>query len=249
MPHDDSRPPAGAAVSHEELLRRIHDAVTANQRSGPLQALIAVTLSLATLGSTWCGYQAAQWSSRQSTLQSHADTAEREAAENTLAGLQIRTQDGLLVLEYWRARRTGEQQVVANLLAHMRPELRQGLEASVREGILENPAVKGPMQREEYALEVESLARQQRDLSRQASAQADRADSVSDRYVLVTLLLASTLFVGGISTTFSRPLICRALGLVAAAVFTVALINICTLPVFWPSSAALVPTAPPRPAP
>lgn len=220
----------------QRLLRELHDAVTANQRSGRLQALTAVILSLATLMSTWCGYQAARWSAEQSTMQSVADTAERQAAENTLAGLQIRTQDGLIILEYWRAMRTGDERASTTLFAHMRPELQRAVEESISEGILENPSVPGPLQQESYVLQSETLASAQRHTAHTASSQAVVSGYRSNEYVLLTLMMASVLFVGGISTTFSRKSVRRTLGVIASLVFAVAITRMFLLPVLWPVS-------------
>lgn len=219
-----------------QLLRQVHDAVTANRRSGGLQVLTAIVLSLATLMSTWCGYQAARWSGVQSSMQSDSDTAEREAAENTLAGLQIRTQDAMVVLEYWRAMRGNDTVAQATILAHMRPELKRAVEASVREGIAENPSVAGPLQQEEYVLSVESLAGEQRQKARTHALSAIGAGRMSRDYVLISLMLASVLFVGGISNTFSRAPIRRTLGIIALCVFGVALLKMASLQVLWPVS-------------
>ena len=218
-----------------ELLRQIHEAVTAGRRSGRMQALTAVILSLATLTSTWCGYQAARWSGVQSQLQSAADTAERQAAENTLAGLQIRTQDGLLVLEYWRALRDGDERTTTTIESKMRPELQRAVKASIRDGILEKTSVSGPLQREEYRLEVEVVAGTRRDDAKKSSTQAVVAGQVSNEYVLLTLMLASVLFVGGVSTTFSRKAVRRALSVIALLVFAVAIVSVTRLPVLWPA--------------
>jgi hypothetical protein len=218
-----------------EMLRQIHEAVIAGRRSGGMQALTAVILSLATLTSTWCGYQAARWSGVQSELQSAADTAERQAAENTLAGLQIRTQDGLLILEYWRALRDGDERTTTTMESKMRPELQRALKASIREGILEKSSVAGPLQREEYRLDVEVVAGTRRDDAKKSSTQAVVAGQVSSEYVLLTLMLASVLFVGGVSTTFSRKYVRRALSTIALLVFAVAVASVTRLPVLWPA--------------
>lgn len=217
-----------------ELLRQVHEAVTAGRRSGRVQALMAIVLSLATLTSTWCGYQAARWSGLQSSLQSSADTAERQAAENTIVGLQIRTQDEILLLEYWRATRNGDERTKSLIELRMRPELRAATEAAIREGIFTDPAVKGPLQRPEYRLEVETIAAARRSDAAKWSAEGGEAGRISNNYVLLTLTLASVLFLGGISNTFSRPRVRKGLGVIAILVFIVAAVHALRLEVFWP---------------
>lgn len=217
-----------------ELLRQVHEAVTAGRRSGRMQAVIAIILSLATLTSTWCGYQAARWSGVQSGLQSDADTAERQAAENTLVGLQIRTQDEILLLEYWRAHRDGDERTKSLIEVRMRPELKAATEAAIREGIFQNPSVKGPLQRPEYRLEPETIAAARRSDAATWSNQAGVAGRVSNEYVLLTLMLASVLFIGGVSTTFSRPLVRKTLSVIALIVFVVAVVRVLRLDILWP---------------
>jgi hypothetical protein len=222
------------ADESRELLRQVHAAVIAGRRSGRVQAVLAIILSMATLTSTWCGYQAARWSSLQSSLQSSADTAERKAAENTLVGLQIRTQDEIMLLEYWRALRGRDQATASMIDLRMRPELKAATDAAIREGIFNNPAVKGPMQRPEYRLEVETIAEARRSDAAKWSAEGGVAGRISNNYVLLTLTLASVLFLGGISNTFSRPRVRKSLGIIALLVFTVAVVHALRLEVLWP---------------
>jgi hypothetical protein len=243
MQHADA-PSSGSAVSaaelrkqmdeSRELLRQVHEAVVAGRTSGRMQAVTALILSLATLMSTWCGYQAAQWSSLQSGLQSRADTAERQAAGDTLAGLQIRTQDGLILLEYWRLLRAGDQSSAATLESKMKPVLRSAVSASIRDGILSNPSVVGPLHRPEYRLDVEVEAAARREDAGKLSAQAAAAGQVSNEYVLLTLMMASVLFVGGVSTTFSRKRVRRVLSVIALVAFAISMISAVRLDVLWP---------------
>jgi hypothetical protein len=226
------------------MLREVHESVVSSRRSTGLQTLTAVILSLATLMSTWCGYQASRWSGVQGSMQSTADTAERQAAENMLAGLQIRTQDGLLLLEFWRAVRTGDEATRQMLMSRMRPELQSAVEASIRQGILKDPKVVGPLHQPEYVLESETRASADRDLAKRANAISDAAGGTSSSYVLLTLLLASTLFIGGISGTFSRQALRRALAYVAVLVFTLSAVRMSLLPVLWPNSSGPTLTAP-----
>jgi hypothetical protein len=232
-PQNPDTPPS--VDESRELLRQVHAAVTAGQRSSGVQALMAVILSLATLTSTWCGYQAARWSGLQTSLQSSADTAERQAAENTIVGLQIRTQDEIGLLEYWRAHRQGDERTKSLIELRMRPELKAATEAAIREGIFTNPAVKGPLMRPEYQLEVETLAAARRQDAAKWNAEGNVAGRISNDYVLLTLTLASVLFIGGVSSTFSRPLIRKGLGAIALLVFVVAIVHTLRLDVLWPT--------------
>lgn len=226
----------GVDADAHRMLREVHESVVSSRRSTGLQTLTAVILSLATLMSTWCGYQASRWAGVQGSMQSTADTAERQAAENMLAGLQIRTQDGLVLLEFWRALRTGDDTTRQMLMMRMRPELQSAVEASIRQGILKDPKVPGPLHQPEYVLETETRAAVDREVAKRANVISDAAGGASSSYVLLTLLLASTLFIGGIASTFSRHTLRRALAYVAVLVFVLSAVRMTLLPVLWPNS-------------
>lgn len=244
-------PPDARIASDERamaMLREVHEAVVARKASGGSQLLTAIILSLATLASTWCGYQASRWGGVQSSMQATADTAERHTAENTLAGLQIRTQDGLVILEYWRALRAGDEKATATLLPRMRPELRRALDASIRQGILTDPSVPGPLHQPEYVLEYDRVADARRKEATEAQRRADAAGDVSSEYVLVTLMLASVLFAGGVATTFQRRSIRRTLAVIALLVMAIAALQMARLPLLWPLTSADAPVPTTLPA-
>jgi hypothetical protein len=229
--------PAALPEETHRLVRQLHDMAKSGQRSGGLQILTAILLSVATITSTWCGYQASRWSGVQNSKQAASDTAERHSAEHTLAGLQIRTQDGLVLLEYWRARQTGDERTINLMVSRMRPELRAALDASLEQGILQNPAVPGPLHQPAYVLEVEQLARADRQEAADAQRQAAEAGRNASEYVLVTLMLASVLFVGGVGNTFPHRTVRRVLASIAILVLILAISRMLRLPVLSPIAA------------
>ena len=220
------------AQERDEILRRILSRVEKDRGRGKLEVVIAVILSLATLGSTWCGYQARQWGGTQSSNQGAADTAERQAAENTIVGLQMRTQDGLVLLEYWKALRAGDTQMSETIRLHMRPQLQKALQASVDAGILKDPSVAGPLQREEYVLAEEQAAAVQREAAHQHHKAGAAAGKTTGGDVLLTLMVASVLFLGGCGGRFTQRRIRNVLAGVALALFAVTLVMMLGLPVF-----------------
>jgi hypothetical protein len=215
----------------EGLLQRIVVALEGKRGRSRSEILLAIILSLSTLGSTWCGYQAGRWGGAQSGASSKADTAERVAAESTIVALQTRTFDGMALLEFWRALRTGDQKTADTLLAHMRPALQAAIKASIADGILTDPTKPGPLQRAEYHLpqESEALARRQEAATLQATA--NQAGQASSRYVLLTLMFASVLFFGGIGSTFSTPAIRKVLVAVAVIICLTTFFMLWQLPV------------------
>lgn len=217
---------------HEAVLRRILELVEQGRSRGRLELVIAVVLSLATLASTWCGYQSSQWGGMQNASQSAADTAERKAAESTIVALQRRTQDGLVVLEFWRAMRTGDSKSVETIRFHMNATLRTAVQASLDDGILTNPEVAGPLQRPEYRLTEEIEAATMREDAKRLKADAATAGQTAGEYVLLTLMFASVLFFGGIGGTFAERRIRMVLASIAVLLFLVAAGVLLGLPVF-----------------
>lgn len=210
--------------------RRILGALEGRQ-PGRLELMTVIVIGLATLGSTWCGYQATQWDSRSSTLQAQADVTDRQAAEDVLAGLQLRTFDGVEVLEYMRALRSGDSALAEGMLDRMRPSLQAAVRGAIADGLLKNPSVPGPFHRPEYVLEVEEEARAKRAAAAAAQKEADFAGRQNGRYVQGTLLFATVLFFGGITGTFGDRRIRIALGVAAAAMFLGTCLLLMRLPV------------------
>lgn len=215
----------------EEMLRRILTAVEGNKRRGWLELALAIILSLATLCSTWCGFQSSRWGGVQNSSQAAADTAERQAAEDTIVGLQIRTFDGIMLLEYWRALRQNDPVAKDVLYARMRPVLQAAVTAAINAGLLKDPTVAGPLQRPEYVLEQETQAARLRAEAHALQKTAKDAGRVSSSYVIMTLLFASILFFGGITGTFSARPVRVGLGFVALVLFVIAIVILAGLPV------------------
>ena len=215
----------------DALLRQILERVSVDRRRGRLELVLAIILSLATLSSTWCGYQANQWGGRQSGNQAAADTAERKAAEYTIVALQLRTFDGMSMLEYWRALRLNDGESQDALRARMRPQLRAAVDAALAAGVLHDPSQPGPLQRPEYILSEEQSAAQSREEAAQHRQAAVRAGVASDSYVILTLMFASVLFFGGITGTFTARRVRLGLGWVALLLFLFALAQLIKLPV------------------
>jgi hypothetical protein len=226
---DDEHRTDSTAPSNDVLLRRILAAVEAKPRRR-LEVLAAVLLSVTTLASTWCGYQASRWGGESSARQAAADTAERAAGEARIAGLERRTQDGLVLLEFWRAMHTSDAKAVEVMRRRMHTSLLAAVDASIAAGFLEHPDQPGPLHRPEYRLEEEVEAAEQRATAVAQNVLAARASDVSSDYVLLTLLCASILFFGGIATTFDRRGVRVALVAVAAVLFLVAIVVIVRLP-------------------
>ncbi len=215
----------------ETLLKRVLAAVEQDRRRGRLELAIAIILSLTTLATTWCGYQGRLWGGVQSTMQAAADTAERKAAEVTIVAFQVRTMDGITMIEYWAALREQDVGTSEAMFARMPPRLRAAIEASVAAGVLHDPSVPGPFQRPEYFLTEEEEAQRLREEAGQLKNDAQEAGEAAGSYVLLTLMFASVLFFGGITGTFTARRVRIGLAWIALALFIITTTMLIGLPV------------------
>ena len=101
-------PTPAQPLDNETQLRHILAALEKHNRRGMIELGLAIILSLATFASTWCGYQANLWGDEASSQQGAADTAERDAIEDTIIGLQLRTFDEVAIDSYFAALRGGD---------------------------------------------------------------------------------------------------------------------------------------------
>jgi|GEM_PF-468943 len=223
----------------EALLHRILVAVEKDRQRGRLELAIAIILSLATLGSTWCGYQSGLWGDVQRSKQFDAETAERQAAEDTIVGLQLRSFDAMELREYWSAIRESDIKTGDAVYFRMRPQLQRALKASLTAGVLDHSNVAGPLERPEYVLSKEQnskLLRAEAALSHKADKEAGQT---SGRYATVTLMFASVLFFGGISGTFTVREVRVGLAGVSLALFLVTIAILIGLPACKGSTSAV----------
>ena len=201
-------------------------------RVSNFEIVIAVVLALAALASTWCGYQASRWDRAETHHRDEADVAERGAGEQTIIAEQVRTFEGMQVLEYWSFLREKDSASAAALRARMRPALRDAIEGAIEDGVLEDPSVPGPLQREDYLIDAAAESERLRDEAAHANELARAAGDASSNYVLLALLFGMVLFFGGITGTFSARRIRLALGAVAIALFLATFAMLAGLPVF-----------------
>jgi hypothetical protein len=224
-------PTSPEAHDTNALLRRVLDAVEGNTRRGRLELVLAIIMSLGTLASTWCGYQANLWAGNQMAQQAESSTADRQAAEDTLAALQLRTFDGITLLAYWEAFRAGNTEVSEGIFARMRPSLQRAIQASIAAGVLHDPTVAGPLHRPEYVLEEEERARTLRADAHRLQAEAAASGRASGSYVLLTIMFASVLFFGGITGTFTARRVRVGLGWISLLLFVITMILLARLPI------------------
>lgn len=185
---------------HEDLLGRILEAVERQKRQRGPEIVAAIVMSLATVGSAWCAYQATLWGGVQAFRLGAANAAGREASKLSIQAVQARAFDASMFVSYIEARGRQDDRVADFLSQRFRPEMSRAFEAWLRTDPIHNvDAPKSPLQMSEY-VQAAVLESERKDAeAANLIAEGQQANHNADRYVLLTVLFASTLFFGGIA--------------------------------------------------
>lgn len=223
---NENHPDQGAGGSTQEVDVPRNRNVKTNvigAREKWIEIASAALLALATVGSAWNAYQAAVWSGIQTFRLSEATAARTEAARLSNNALQLTTIDVGMFVQYAAARSTGNDQLADFLFERFRPELKTATEAWLATDPLENPsAPPSPFAMPEYSVEAQEQAERMTETAERRSEEAHQANQRSDSYVLLTVLFASVLFFGGISTKFRSERLRMFLIALGALIFIVA---------------------------
>lgn len=196
-----------------------------------IEMVTVLVLGLATVGTAWCGYQAAQWNGVQSTATSTSTDERVEASRLFGVATQKVSYDSSMIAQYAQAVQAKNTGLVAFYRATLIREemlpLIDRWEAEIRAG--------GTPTR---LIDDTSYLDAQLGPYRTSTAKADASSKVAllagdtaHEYVINTILLAVALFFSGVLSSFRyRP---ARLLLVVAAIATVAVaaVNLADLPV------------------
>ena len=196
-----------------------------------IEIIAVLLLGMTTIGTAWCGYQAAQWNGQSGDLARTASQQSLESARLFGVATQKVSYDSQIVAQYAQAKADGNtrlQQFYRQSL--IRPDFLPILdrwEAMISSG--ESPP--------RLTEDPEYLATQLADYDRAVAAARDSANAsnqagdVADDYVAITILLASSLFFAGVTSSFRyRP--ARAFLLILSlGTFAIAASRLADLPV------------------
>jgi hypothetical protein len=197
-----------------------------------VEFIAAVVLSLATVATAWAGYQATLWGGDQSAFMAEANAANIRSAQLANQAMQRGSLHASLFVT-WAAAMSEENTELADFLYdRFPPELRTAADAWIATKPIVNPdAPKSPFAMAEYVLPEHAASIEAGEQAMAASAKADEANEVSDRYVLLTVIFASVLFFGGISGKFQSKYIDMGMLGLSILVFLVGLGILITYPI------------------
>lgn len=218
-------------VAHKLSEDRRHAAPHPSRSVEILEIVEAIVLALVAVTTAWSGYQAALWNGRQDELYEQSTKLRVEAQGLEIGGGQERMYDASTVAEWLKAEVRGDQKIAQLFERRFRPEFRVAFEAWKKTDPLNNPnAPPGPLTMPEYHnAKSEASAK----LGNEASKffeQGAKARETSDKYVRVTVLLATVLLLTAISQRFRTQQVRIALAVLAALLVCIPLWRILMLP-------------------
>jgi hypothetical protein len=198
-----------------------------------LEIISAILLSLATVGSAWCAYQSARWNGVQAISFSAANGARTESVRMSNQALQLTSIDVGMFTQLAAAYSEENEFLFNFIMDRFRPEMMPAVEAWIATEPLKNPdAPSSPFAMAEYTSAAQDEADRLLGVAEQRLQDAQAANQTSDNYVLLTVMFASVLFFGGISTKFDMFKIRAALIAFGILIFTAGLVILATYPIY-----------------
>jgi hypothetical protein len=196
-----------------------------------LELIVVLLLGITTVGTAWCGFQAARWNGQSGDLTGEASAQRVEGSRLFGLATQRITYDSMVVAKYAEAsqQRNAELQQFYRRSV-VRPAFLPFLdrwEAAAKAG---KPTV-GVFEDKDYLAEQFADYNKTVVAAEQAARESQKADEFQEAYVGTTILLAVALFFAGVTSSF-RSRFARILLLIAATgSVAVAAARIATLPI------------------
>ncbi|HEX5165843.1 MAG TPA: hypothetical protein VFV93_10650 [Thermomicrobiales bacterium] len=192
----------------------------------------AILLSIATVATAWCVYQATGWGGEQSRAYAEASSSRIESTRSYNRAMQLLGIDADLFMGWVDAYNDGDQQLLTFYESNlMRDEFLPFLNDWKASRPLTNPdAHPNPLVSEEYQRQLFADSIQLRGEAEAQFEEATEANRTADEYVLSTVIFASVLFFAGIAPKFASSRIQMALIGMAILAFAAGFIQIGGLP-------------------
>ena len=195
--------------------------------------LSAIVLSLATLASAWCGFQASLWNHVYSH-ESRTATGERFESERQAAIADRQLSNDLSIFSLWLEAKVSENEVLASEVEQrFQPHFQEAFDTWIAfpvEAGMHVPAGT-PFEQADYVLPTQKEADAATARAEEALEAADFASEASNSYVLNSLLFASVLFLAGIASKLSLPRMSHGVVVVAGVVMAASIALLLTQPV------------------
>lgn len=195
-----------------------------------IQTFATVLLSVAALATSWAGYQSTLWSGDQNELANQAMDKRSKAIEASTRGGQLRAVDVGLFTSWLAAVSTRDSELASFLAERFRPEFKPAFEKwTASRPFVSLDAPPTPFELPEYRVSADVVAARLQHSADSLFSASSHANSTSDGYVLVAVILAMVMFFATSAQQAGRPGARLGLIVLAAAVCIAGLIRLGTL--------------------
>lgn len=202
-----------------------------SRTEGLIEVAEAVVLALVAVATALSGYHAAKWDGRQALLYGTSTRLRVEAAGTREEARQLQVYDALTLNAWIDAKQRNDSKGVAMYQRRFSPEFRTAFEAWIKTDPLNNvQAPIGPAFMPEYHNARLVQAQQLNEEATAAFTEGTEARETAERYVRMTVLLATILFLTALAQRFKIRKVRVGLFLVAAALLVCALVTVATYP-------------------
>ena len=199
------------------------------QRSTERMAVIV--LGMAALASSYAAFQAEVWHGEQASQYTLAEQTRTKASTQASVSAELRTLDAGVFSQWLDAYARNDQRLQLFYRARFRPEFAKVFE----EWLLTHPATNpnaplSPFHMRSYSRAADAQATLFGSYSDAEYLAGKRADQIGNRYVQSTVILALSLFLGGVTQGFQSRKLRGGVLIAAAALCLLGIIRIVTLP-------------------
>ena len=196
-----------------------------------LEVVEAIVLALVAICTAWSGYQAAKWDGLQDELYEKSTRLRVESQGLATRGGQEQMYDASTVVEWIKAESAGNKKLAELYERRFRPEFRDAFDAWIKTDPLNNPnAPPGPLMMKEYHNAHSEAAAKRADEATDLFEHGTAARATSDKYVRVTVLLATVLLLVAISQRFKSHAVRLGLAIVSFVLLCLPLVRLALLP-------------------
>jgi hypothetical protein len=229
LPEGLSAAEVGKEIGEHSKHARAHEGGERHDRLIPI--VEAVLLSVVALIAAWSGFSAAKWGTESSLKLAKASATRTKANRAYQEALTYRLGDAVTMNAWLGAHFSGDANEVRVTEKRFLPELKIAFDAWIKTHPFTNPnAPAGPQAMPQYKPpgQAASVSLDQRADAYYAEGQ--KAAGTADKYIRATVILASVLFLVGISTQFPGRGVRIGLICVAGALLVFGVVEVLQLP-------------------
>jgi hypothetical protein len=220
-----------AEVGREISEHRERTAASQERRDRWLSITEAAMLSVVAVIAAWSGYSAAKWGTESSVQLAKASSTRTKASRAELEGNQIRTLDSVSFNAAFDALVAKDSNAFRLAVKRLRPGYRPAFDAWLAtHPLTNNNAPPGPAYMPQYRIPQEQEGRRLEAAADGHFSDGQRAGGTSDKYIRITVFLATVLFLVGISSHFPRHSGRYGLIAIASALLVLSIVQLLNLP-------------------